>query len=72
MPYTAIAADSAVIKAPGNVEIAPSLPKVSEVPAPEITAPRMTNNEHMMAAVRQLSISRTHRRAKYVSCVVSA
>ena len=43
--YTAIAADSAVINAPGKAEIAPSLPSVWDVPAPEINAPKTMNTE---------------------------
>jgi hypothetical protein len=53
---TASAADNAVMKAPGKAEIAPNFPSVWVVPAPEITAPRTTNNEQMIAADRQLSI----------------
>ena len=54
--YTAKAADSAVIKAPGKAEIAPSLPSVWVVPPPEISAPRMMKMEQMIAAVRHLTI----------------
>ena len=43
-------ADRAVIKAPGNAEIAPSFPKVSVVPAPENKAPNKT----------QIAVSYTH------------
>ena len=49
-------ADRAVIKAPGNAEIAPSFPKVSVVPAPENKAPNKTHTEQIMAAVRQETI----------------
>ncbi len=49
-------ADRAVIKAPGNAEIAPSFPKVSVVPAPENKAPNKTQIEQIMAAVRHETI----------------
>ena len=50
------AAESAVIKAPGKAEIAPSLPRVDVVPAPEINAPKTTKIEQIKAADRQVSI----------------
>ena len=39
------------MKEPGRALMAPSLPSVSVVPAPEITAPRITNTAQIMAAV---------------------
>ena len=49
-------AESAVIKAPGRAVIAPNLPNVWDVPAPEITAPSITKIEQIIAALRQLTI----------------
>lgn len=54
--YTAKAAESAVINAPGKADIAPSFPSVWDVPAPDTIAPRTTNIEQIIAAVRQLTI----------------
>ena len=45
-------AESAVIKAPGRAVIAPNLPNVWDVPAPEITAPSITKIEQIIAALR--------------------
>ena len=43
-------------KAPGSALIEPSLPSVSVVPAPLITAPRTTNKLQTMAAVLKLTM----------------
>jgi hypothetical protein len=51
---TVRAAASATVKAPAGAFTEPSLPSVSEAPAPLTTAPRMTKALHAMAAVRNL------------------
>ena len=51
-----MAALVAAANAPANVVMAPSLPKVSVVPAPLITAPKIRNTLHTVAAVTNLII----------------